>query len=131
MTSVAQTDAVSTSDTAVTDDFPYTQDETQDVADLLRPLVYFLGNDVRSEESSFRVAKDLLSQLCAAGIEVRVTDEGSEKLEQQRDPEYGDKEAKKALKEAQATEKSESTSSPEPSKTTTTSKTTSSSGSSS
>jgi hypothetical protein len=113
MTTTASAESsVAVSATAVPEDYPYTEEEVKDLADLLAPLQYFFGVDVRGPESAMQTAKDLLMILHDLGYEaLELTDEAKEALDAKRDPEGGAKAAEASLKEAQAAEKAASTTS--------------------
>lgn len=115
---VQQSDTTAVSGTVAAPGAPYSQEQLDELAyGLSKAAPYFLGADVRSEESSKTVAKTVLDTLVSVGFSFpEMSDEARTQKEESEDPEKASKAAEKSLKEAQAAESaSSSSSSSEPS----------------
>jgi len=95
------------SDTVAHPDSDYSQEQLDDLAWGLRKAApYFLGADVRSDESSKTVAKVVLETLSAVGFSFpEMSEETRNEKEESEDPEKANKAAEKSMRKAQAEEK--------------------------
>lgn len=98
------------SGTVAPEDAEYSQEQLDDLAyGLRKSSPYFLGNDVRSEESSKTVAKLMLETLVSVGFSFpEMSEETRTQKEESEDPKKAQAAAEKSMKEAQSSSSSSS-----------------------